>query len=89
MKSRIHRLLPLLLACLIATLPGAALAGPYTGLVVFGESLSDSGNNAFVFDNVLGPPLPAGTLRTPVPIPSPSFIPDFPYASGRYSNGPV
>lgn len=89
MTSRIHRLLSLLLACLIAAFSSATLAGPYTGLVVFGESLSDSGNNAIVFDYVLGPPLPAGTLRTPVPIPSPSFIPDFPYASGRYSNGPV
>ena len=89
MNSHIRRLHHLLLAGLIAAISSAAFAAPYTGLVVFGESLSDSGNNAFVFDNVLGPPRPAGTLRTPVPIPSPGFIPDFPYASGRYSNGPV
>jgi phospholipase/lecithinase/hemolysin len=89
MTSRNHRLFSLLLGYLLAALSTAALAAPYTGLVVFGESLSDSGNNAYVFDNVLGPPRPAGTLRTPVPIPTPGFIPDFPYASGRYTNGPV
>lgn len=89
MTSRTRRLLALLLGSVMAVFSAAAVAGPFTGLVVFGESLSDSGNNALFFDNVLGPPRPAGTLRTPVPIPSQNFIPDFPYASGRYSNGPV
>jgi phospholipase/lecithinase/hemolysin len=89
MKALAHRVLALLLGSLLALLSTTAFAGPFSSLVVFGESLSDSGNNAFVFDNVLGPPLPAGSLRTPVPIPSQDFIPDFPYASGRYSNGPV
>ena len=89
MKNLYRHLLAGALACAIGTLPLAALAAPFTGLVIFGDSLSDTGNNAIVFDNVIGPPLPAGTLRTPVPIASPAFIPDFPYASGRYSNGPV
>ena len=89
MKNRYRNLLSGALACVISACPLAALAGPYTGLVVFGDSLADSGNNAFVFDNILGPPLPPGTLRTHVPIPSRVFIPTFPYESGRYSNGPV
>ena len=89
MKTLYRRLLAGVLACAIGTLPLAAVAAPFTGLVIFGDSLSDTGNNAIVFDNIIGPPLPAGTLRTPVPIASPGFIPDFPYASGRYSNGPV
>jgi outer membrane lipase/esterase len=56
-----------------------AVAG-YSSLFVFGDSLSDSGNNAVV----LGP-----NNITPVPIPGNSFIPIFPYASGRYTNDQV
>ncbi|MET0961426.1 MAG: SGNH/GDSL hydrolase family protein [Noviherbaspirillum sp.] len=89
MEYLYRRLLTGLLACAIGLMPVAAIAAPFTGLVIFGDSLSDTGNNAIVFDNVVAPSLPAGTLRTPVPIASPAFIPDFPYASGRYSNGPV
>ena len=55
-----------------------ALAG-YSNLFVFGDSLSDSGNNGVV----LAPNV------TPVPIPGNSFIPVFPYASGRYTNAQV
>jgi outer membrane lipase/esterase len=56
-----------------------AQALPYSSLVVFGDSLADSGNNAIA----LGP------NRTPTPIASPDFIPTLPYALNRYSNGPV
>lgn len=51
----------------------------YSSLYVFGDSLSDSGNNAVV----LAPNV------TPVPIPGNAFIPTYPYASGRYTNGEV
>ena len=54
-----------------------ALAG-YSSLFVFGDSLSDSGNNALVLKQV-----------TPVPISGNSFIPTYPYASGRYANDKV
>jgi len=78
------------LACVVlvafAGLPALAGATP-TSLFVFGDSLADSGNNAVVFDSSFG--VPPGTLRTATPIASPAFIPDFPYASNRYSNGPV
>ena len=66
----------------------AAGAAAFSSLFAFGDSLSDTGNNAAVFDTA-GFPLPPGTLRTATPISSPTFIPDLPYASNRYSNGPV
>jgi outer membrane lipase/esterase len=56
----------------------SALAG-YSNLFVFGDSLSDSGNNAVV----LAPNI------TPVPISGNSFIPTFPYSSGHYTNALV
>ena len=51
----------------------------YTGLYVFGDSLSDTGNNAVV----LGP-APGGQVVT-----GNTYIPTFPYASGQYTNGNV
>jgi phospholipase/lecithinase/hemolysin len=65
---------------------GSVEATPFTGLVVFADSLGDSGNNATVFDTLHPPP---GTLRTSTPISSPTFVPTYPYSSNRYSNGPV
>ena len=81
----------LALTCLVG---GSGAQAGYSKLFLFGDSLSDAGNNAFVFDYVIGPPLglPPGTLRTPVPTPDNSFVPSLPYATpvgGRYSNGPV
>ena len=76
------------IAALLITAAPSAFAALYSSIYVFGDSLSDVGNNALVFD-ALGAPAPAGTLRTPTPISSPTFIPTFPYASNRYSNGPV
>lgn len=73
----------------------AVKAGPFTGLAIFGDSLGDTGNNARFFDlfgGFMTPPVPPGT-RTPTPIPNAltggSVIPTFPYASNRYSNGPI
>ncbi len=57
---------------------GSVAATPYTSLYVFGDSLSDSGNNAALF----------GTAPGQI-IANNSYIPTFPYASGTYSNGPV
>jgi len=64
------------LVCLVS--PSSAYAG-YSNVFIFGDSLSDSGNNAVV----LAPSV------TPVPISGNSFIPTFPYASGHYTNGSV
>src|SRR5215469_2818459 len=54
-------------------------ASAYSALYIFGDSLSDSGNNAIV----LAP------NTTPVPISGNDFIPTVPYASEHYTNGPV
>ena len=64
------------LVCFIC--PQSGFAG-YSSLYVFGDSLSDSGNNAVV----LAPNV------TPVPITGNAFIPTYPYASGHYTNGEV
>jgi outer membrane lipase/esterase len=63
---------------LVLLIPGSAALAGYSNLFVFGDSLSDSGNNA-----VLTP------IRTTVPISGNDFIPTFPYAPGRYTNAQV
>ena len=72
------RALPVLtLAAVVFTIQPAE-ANPYTSMVVFGDSLSDSGNNSVVLGNNGGP------------VTSNSYIPTTgPYATGVYSNGPV
>jgi phospholipase/lecithinase/hemolysin len=64
------------IACFAVT--HGASAG-YSSLFIFGDSLSDSGNNALV----LAPNV------TPVPISGNTFVPTFPYASGHYTNGAI
>ncbi len=61
-----------------ATAQGSQTASLYSGMFVFGDSLSDSGNNFTAFFGATGP---APTSNT--------FIPTFPYSSGTYSNGPT
>ena len=60
----------------VATVP--AQAGPFSSLVVFGDSLSDDGNN-----------YAAGLFNPAQVITGNSYIPSFTYASHVYSNGPV
>lgn len=62
-----------------------AQAMPFTGLFVFGDSLSDSGNNNLQFGGLTGPAPASGT-----------FVPTLPYAASpvgayrpTYSNGPT
>jgi outer membrane lipase/esterase len=69
------------LSCIAGLALAAAVASPawaYSKLVVFGDSLSDSGNNA----------LAIGTAPDQV-ITGNGYVPTFPYASGTYSDGPV
>lgn len=63
-----------LVAAVAAPLPASA----YSDWFVFGDSLSDTGNNAIA----LG--IDAGQVIT-----GNTYIPTYPYASGRYSNGAV
>ena len=62
-------------------------AAPIGGLYVFGDSLSDPGNNAILFSSTASPPSNV-TLQSDIT--SNSFLPTFPYAvSYQYSNGDV
>lgn len=73
----LRRLFPALaVAAFLASSP--AQAGPYDALFIFGDSLSDSGNNALVIGTN-----PGQTIS------SNAYIPTFPYASGQYTNGNV
>jgi outer membrane lipase/esterase len=65
-----------LAAVALASLPAAA--SPYTSLVVFGDSLSDSGNNAA-----------AGLFDPNQVITGNTYVPTNTYAPRTYSNGPV
>jgi len=71
-----HSVARLLAAIALACSAGAQAA--YSNLFVFGDSLSDSGNNYLLL----------GGVTTPVSdITGNSFIPTYPYASGNYTNG--
>ena len=59
---------------LLAAVPLATSAAPYSGLYVFGDSLSDNGNLLALTEQVYG----AG-----------NGVPPAPYFQGRFSNGPV
>jgi outer membrane lipase/esterase len=65
-----------LAAVALASLPAAA--SPYTSMVVFGDSLSDSGNAAA-----------ANFINPSQVVLGNSYIPNAAYASGTFSNGPV
>jgi phospholipase/lecithinase/hemolysin len=91
MKLRLVTLNGLLLLTLsVITAPVWALS--FNQIFIFGDSFSDTGNNAVLFDKFLG------GARTDVPVPSQDFIPTAPYrttqltpgaTTDRYSNGPV
>lgn len=67
-------------ACAFALASGAqgAAAASYGGLLVFGDSQSDPGNNAAIIGK-----------DTNQVITDNSYVPVFPYGSGQYSNGDV
>ena len=90
MYNRLPAFLPKTLLIAALACPITAVAMPFSGMFVFGDSLADSGNNAAAIDSgVLAPfGIPAGTRET-TPIASDAFIPTPPYVSDRYSNGPV
>ncbi len=76
MKAFAHLMRSFALVFLVSS-PGVQAS--YSNLFIFGDSLSDAGNNAIIF----------GASVTPVPISGNTFIPTFPYASGHYTNGAV
>jgi outer membrane lipase/esterase len=65
----------------------AVHAAPINGLVIFGDSLSDPGNNAIAMGSTASPAFNV-TLRSDIT--SNAFIPTYPYATSlQYSNGNV
>jgi outer membrane lipase/esterase len=78
MKYAFSRLLPLVAVAAFSLVTLPASAAVYNSLVVFGDSLSDSGNNALVIGSDAGQAISGNT-----------YVPTFPYGSGVYSNGPV
>jgi len=82
------RTTPAAVAALLAVLLASALqAAPISGLYVFGDSLSDPGNNAIAFGSTAIPPF---NVTQRADITSNSFVPTYPYASSyQYSNGNV
>ena len=76
--TSIRRLLPALalVAAALASVP--ADAGPYSSFFVFGDSLSDSGNNAA-----------AGLYDPSQVVTGNTYVPSNTYLAGTYSNGPV
>lgn len=65
----------------------ASHAAQFSGLYIFGDSLSDPGNNAVALGSKLSPPTNV-TLQNEIT--SNGFIPTFPYANSlQYSNGDV
>ena len=83
-----HRIPAFLAAAVFLAASAGAAAQPYSNLYIFGDSLADSGNNAALVDSGMFPPFSPGE-RTAVPLVPPQIIPTAPYASNRYSNGPV
>lgn len=67
---------------LCAAALSASATSSYSGLVVFGDSLSDSGNNALLLTKALGG-LP------PVVVTGDSFYTQIPSSAGTYTNGAV
>jgi len=86
MMKIVRRAVTVIALGLAATVSAGAHAVAFNQLVIFGDSLSDTGNNALALPGLPG--VPPGT-ETPVPISGNNFVPILPYASGRYSNDKV
>jgi len=72
------------LLCSALLVSASMTASAYSSLVVFGDSLSDSGNNEAFFTSQ-----GYGALGDSQIVINNTYIPKFTYASGVYSNGPV
>ena len=74
----VRRALAVAALCAVVATPASA----FTGVFVFGDSLSDSGNNSLA--------LTGGMNGVPQTVLGDTYVPSLPYApSGTYSNGPV
>jgi len=79
--QRLRRWIPALALAAGSLCVPLAMAGSYSHIYVFGDSVSDSGNVALAIGQPSG--VPQGVTGN-------SYIPDYPYyPTGRFSNGPV
>lgn len=85
MKSVCSRRWMPAVSLLLAALFAAPAQAAYSSLFVFGDSLSDPGNNAVA---LFSPPFSL-TPTASAQITSNAFVATLPYASNTYSNGPV
>ena len=80
------------LAVAAATLVSLPAQASYSGLVIFGDSLSDSGNNFLALNPPPNPPAnitPAAAITNNFFVPTFTYAPSASYPLGVYSNGPV
>ncbi len=81
------RILPIAALLIPLAFTHAGNAAQYSGLYIFGDSLSDPGNNAVALGSKVSPPTNI-TLQSEIT--SNEFIPSFPYANSfQFSNGNV
>jgi phospholipase/lecithinase/hemolysin len=77
-----------LLATAVAQ-PASAKNPPYSNFYVFGDSLSDTGNDLRLTTKLFQPLIASGILPKHFPAIPPSARPHKSYYRGRFSNGPV
>jgi outer membrane lipase/esterase len=82
-RASFGALLPICTVAILAFTGSPAAAVPYTSMVVFGDSLSDSGNDAIL--------IPGGSQAQTIT--GNTYVPGAPYitatSTGTFSNGPV
>lgn len=78
LRARCRSFIAVVGLALAAASSQAFAALPYTGLYIFGDSLSDSGNAAA-----------AGAINPAQTVTNNGYVPSAAYASGTFSNGPV
>lgn len=76
----------LALAAVLLALTGTAHAG-FSGLYLFGDSLTDTGNDGLVLELVKSQGVPINTTTDPSEVVSNSYISTRPFAQGSFTNG--
>src|ERR1700750_1704304 len=78
-RTAFRKILPVVAFASLMLASGAISPSPYTSMVVFGDSLSDSGNDAIALGGSQKQTITGNT-----------YIPSAPYSPGTtFSNGPV
>lgn len=89
MKYSMKGLLAFFLLATVTAQPASAKDQPYSHFYVFGDSLSDTGNDLRLTTKLFQPLIAGGILPKHFPAIPPSAKPHKSYYRGRFSNGPV